>query len=172
MSPKKIFYRRQKPNPLVWGFLVVFFILLLDQTTKLLALDFFSLSPSAVQVTDFLNLTLLFNRGVSFGMLGNIGPKAPLILSIITGAIVTCLSIWAWRSENTWEIYSIAPIIGGALGNLCDRIFRGAVTDFLDFHVSSYHWPAFNLADAAISIGAGMLIAHSFRSKKESKQEE
>lgn len=146
------------------------FVLLLDQTTKTMMLDFLSSSSTALPVTGFLNLTLWFNQGVSFGLFNNIGPQGPVILSVATGAIVACLGLLAWRSNDAWEIYALAPVIGGALGNLSDRIFRGAVTDFLDFHVSSYHWPAFNFADAAISIGAGMLIVQSVRVAKKSNR--
>jgi signal peptidase II len=79
-------------------------------------------------------------------------------LAVLGLAVVTLLSVWLWRTRTRLSGAAIGLIIGGALGNIADRIRWGAVTDFLDFHVGQYHWPAFNVADVAIVSGVGLLL--------------
>lgn len=169
MSKRKLFYKRPQSARLIIGSLIVFLVLFLDQVTKSLVLDFFNGPSNSLPLTSFFSLTLGFNPGVSFGMLSNMGPHGPQILSAVTGAIIAGLCFWAWRSKSLGETCAFALIIGGALGNLYDRVLNGVVTDFLDFHFSTYHWPAFNLADTAIFVGAGLLVILSFRSTKDSE---
>jgi len=76
----------------------------------------------------------------------------------LAAVIVAGLSVWLWKSGNRWSGAATGLVIGGAIGNVVDRLQYGAVVDFLDFHVAGYHWPAFNVADSAICVGAGMLI--------------
>lgn len=112
-----------------------------------------------LELLPFFDLTLSFNRGVSFGLFGTASSAWPVIF--ITAAITVALAFWFWRTTRSGEQLALALIVGGALGNLIDRVHRGAVTDFLDFHAAGWHWPAFNLADAAIVCGAVLLLWHS-----------
>ncbi|VVT35411.1 signal peptidase II [Hoeflea sp. EC-HK425] len=131
---------------------------LLDQATKWLVLNHVMNPPQVIPVTDFFNLVLGFNTGVSFGLFG----EAPAwILMAFTLAIVAGLLGWIKRTDNRLTAAALGLIVGGALGNLLDRLRQGAVTDFLDFYIGSYHWPAFNLADVAIVCGAGLLLIES-----------
>lgn len=139
-------------------------VLLFDQVTKSFMIELLMNPPRVIPVTPFFNLALGFNRGVSFGLLNNLGPWGPIVLSSLAVVIVGVLIVWLWKTERAIDGAAISLIIGGALGNLLDRIRVGAVTDFLDFFVGVYHWPAFNLADTGIFIGASLLIIQSFRS--------
>lgn len=146
------------------GLLISFLILALDQISKSFMLEFLTNPPRIVPVTTFFNLALGFNRGVSFGFLGDLGSWGPMILSLLALGIVAFLLVWLWSAENAWDGVAISLVIGGALGNVLDRLRSGAVTDFLDFYVGPYHWPAFNLADTGIFIGATILVFRSFHS--------
>ena len=139
---------------------------LLDQATKWLVLNHVMNPPQVIPVTDFFNLVLGFNTGVSFGLFG----QAPAwILMVFTFAIVAGLLGWIKRTDNRLTAAALGLIVGGALGNLLDRLRQGAVTDFLDFYIGSYHWPAFNLADVAIVCGAGLLLLESIFARDEGK---
>jgi signal peptidase II len=95
---------------------------------------------------------------VSFGMLDALGAVAPWLLSGLALAVVIGLLFWLRRSENAMMAIGLGLVIGGALGNVIDRLRYGAVVDFLDFHLAGWHWPAFNLADAGICVGAGLIV--------------
>ena len=139
---------------------------LLDQATKWLVLNHVMNPPQVIPVTDFFNLVLGFNTGVSFGLFG----EAPAwILMAFTLAIVAELLGWIKRTDNRLAAAALGLIVGGALGNLLDRLRQGAVTDFLDFYIGSYHWPAFNLADVAIVCGAGLLLIESVIARDDTK---
>lgn len=117
------------------------------------------MSPSRViPVTPFFNLVLGHNRGVSFGLLSSDNFYVPYALSAFALVIVIVLFIALWRSNNILHTCGFAAIIGGALSNVVDRLYDGAVTDFLDFFIGQYHWPAFNFADAAIFCGVVLLF--------------
>lgn len=133
-------------------------LLVLDQLTKAIVLASPALAEGAVRVTGFFNLVLVWNRGVSFGMLGDAGRDLSVPLSILALVVVVVLLIWLWRTSELWTALAIGLVIGGALGNVIDRWRFGAVVDFLDFHVGGWHWPAFNLADSGIVIGAAILL--------------
>ena len=134
--------------------------LALDQGTKALALGTPAL-VDGVELLPILNLVLVRNHGVSFGMLSGVVPWWALIL--LSLAIVAALAVWLWRSQGQAVSVALGLIIGGALGNVFDRARFQAVTDFLDFHVAAYHWPAFNLADVAVVCGAALLMLDGFR---------
>jgi signal peptidase II len=130
----------------------------LDQLTKWAALYVLDLPDRPIVVTPFLNLVMVWNRGVSFGMLNSAGALAPWLLSGLALAVVIALLVWLGRTEHWLNAIGLGLVIGGALGNVVDRLRYGAVVDFLDFHAAGYHWPAFNVADAAICIGAGVIV--------------
>ncbi|MBP7710222.1 MAG: signal peptidase II [Rickettsiales bacterium] len=119
-----------------------------------------------IKVFDFFSLVYVWNRGVSFGMFNQL-ENSHLILSLVQGSIAAVLIGWLYLNEKPHFSYALGFIIGGALGNVVDRIKNGAVADFLDFHIASYHWPAFNLADSFVFIGVMILIFDDlFFSKK------
>ena len=103
-------------------------------------------------------VTLARNRGVSFGMLRLEGPWGPWLLSAAALAVVVWLFLWQRRARERWIAASVGLIAGGALGNVVDRLIRHAVVDFIDAYVGPYHWPAFNLADSAITLGVVLLL--------------
>lgn len=112
-----------------------------------------------------LNLTLGFNHGMAFGMLNNPETSRWLVI-VLTGAITIALLVWMAREKSRLGCIALGFIVGGALGNLIDRIRHGRVTDFLDVYVGSYHWPTFNMADVAIFCGVACLLWRSYRSSK------
>ena len=148
-------------NSRVLGGLCAIAALGLDQGTKALALNAPALERG-VEILPFLNLVRVLNDGVSFGMLSGVVPWWGLIA--LAGVIVAWLLIWLWRAPDRLTAAALGLIIGGALGNILDRVRYQAVPDFLDFHYGSYHWPSFNLADVTIFCGAALLFWESFRS--------
>jgi len=134
----------------------------LDQLTKWWIVTEVMRPPQVIEVTPFFNLVLGYNRGVSFGMFNMHGDTGRWLLAGLAATITIALIVWMWRAENPWIAGALGLIIGGAVGNLWDRVFVGAVVDFLDFHAAGYHWPAFNIADSAIFCGAAILIWDSF----------
>jgi signal peptidase II len=136
-------------------------VFVLDQASKWLILDLFSASPRVIEVLPFFNLVLAWNRGISFGMFGGLGDWGPWILVGLALVICVVLVLWLAKAENRITAASLGLIIGGAAGNVVDRVRFQAVVDFLDVHAFGYHWPAFNVADSAICIGAVILILDS-----------
>ncbi|HKU99467.1 MAG TPA: signal peptidase II [Vineibacter sp.] len=112
-------------------------------------------------IPGLFDLVTVWNRGVSFGMLGGDGALPPWVLSAVAVAISIALFLWLQRITLRWTAMAIGLVIGGAVGNVIDRALWGAVFDFADFHVSGWHWPAFNVADAAIVLGVAALLVES-----------
>ena len=137
----------------------------LDQLTKWWILTGVMTPPQNIPVTGFFNLVLVYNRGVSFGFLGGAPSWATAALIIFALLLSVALCIWMWRAENLLLGTALGFVVGGAIGNVIDRFLHGAVVDFLDFHVAGYHWPAFNVADSAITIGVVILIIDSLKSR-------
>ncbi len=149
----------KKINKIVAVFLVVA-TFALDQWSKAEVLGNPLLSGyTTIEITSFFNLVLVFNRGVSFGMFA--GYNQPLLLIIFALIIISVLLVWLWRSKSVMVTTGIGLVVGGAAGNVVDRIRYGAVVDFLDFHLGELHWPAFNLADSFVFIGVVVLCVHS-----------
>jgi signal peptidase II len=140
------------------GLTVAVLLMGLDQLTKWVALDVLDLAAQPIMVTPFFNLVMVWNRGVSFGMLNSVGELAPWLLSGFSLGVVIGLLFWLRRSEHPLMAIGLGLVIGGAIGNVVDRLRYGAVVDFLDFHLAGYHWPAFNMADAGICVGAGLIL--------------
>jgi signal peptidase II len=139
------------------GAVLALAVLMLDQATKWLALQ--GLDPfSPVAVTPFFNLVLVWNRGVSFGMFAGSGAW---LLTLMAAGIGAFLIVWLYREPRGVTRAALWLILAGAVGNVIDRVRFGAVVDFLDFHAFGYHWPAFNVADSAIVIGAGLILLDS-----------
>ena len=123
--------------------------------------------PRIIPVTSFFDLVLVHNRGASFGIFSDAPGWASVALIVFAILISIALAIWMWRVNETLLAVALALVIGGAVGNVIDRIRFGAVVDFLDFHVAGWHWPAFNIADSAITIGVILLILDSLKSRPE-----
>ena len=125
-------------------------------------------SPVFIELTPFFNLVMTWNRGVSFGIFNNGGPWNALALSALSIVIVVGLLVWLSKAQGRLISLALGAIIGGALGNVIDRVRWGAVADFLDVHAFGWHWPAFNLADSAITVGAILLVLDSLFSRQNS----
>lgn len=138
---------------------------LADRATKEMVLGAFR-AGEAREVTGFFNLVLTFNRGAAFSLLSD-APGWQRELFVAIAVVATVVIVWLLARHGNDKLFSLALalILGGALGNLWDRIVLGHVIDFLDFHAAGHHWPAFNLADSAITVGAALLIWDGFRSK-------
>jgi signal peptidase II len=118
-------------------------------------------TPVRIALTPFFDLVMAWNRGVSFGIFNSGGVWNVVVLSGLSLVIVAALLGWM-RKAASWQLQvALGAIVGGALGNVVDRIRFGAVADFLDVHYAGYHWPAFNLADSAITVGAVVLVLDS-----------
>ena len=144
-------------------------VLGLDQGTKWWILEIVMQPPRVIPLTSFFNLVLGWNRGVSFGLFNSDSALNLWLLPFVALAIVVALLIWLSRVDGLLLGYAIGMVIGGAIGNVVDRLFRDqrAVADFLDLHLAGYHWPAFNLADTGITVGAAILIIDSLFMKPE-----
>ncbi len=140
------------------GLLIAVLIIIADQATKWIALAGIDFAANPIKVTSFFDLVLVWNRGVSFGMFNDAGAYGPMILSGLAIAVVIGLLWWLRQAETWLAVLALGLVIGGAIGNVIDRFRFGAVVDFLYFHVGDFHWPAFNVADTAICIGAGFLL--------------
>ncbi len=140
-------------------FAIVVFIA--DQLAKYLIISQFKLHE-AIKVVPFLNIVYVRNTGTAFGMFQRVGNWIFILFSIVAIVFIVFLML---KGKN--DLFSFALFLGGALGNLYDRIFRGYVVDFIDVHWEKHHWPAFNIADSALTIGIMLLIAATFFHKKE-----
>jgi signal peptidase II len=148
------------------GILLALFVLLGDQLSKSAVVAAAHSPNLPIVITPFFNLVLVWNRGISFGLLGSTHAWVPHALTFALSLIVLVLIGWLWRAGTLPIALAVACIIGGAIGNILDRIRHGAVTDFLDFHLGVYHWPAFNVADSAIFIGVVILLYISIYSSR------
>jgi signal peptidase II len=145
-------------------------VIALDQLTKWLASDWLSLHE-VIEVMPSVNMTLAHNYGAAFSFLAGAGGWQRWFFIGLALLVSLVLTIWLKKLKPTakLEAISIALILGGAVGNVIDRFIYGYVIDFIDVYYQSYHWPAFNIADSAICVGAVLLIIDSFRSKVEQK---
>lgn len=149
------------------GLLAGLLALLLDQAAKAWALG--ALWPpysEGVTVLPVLNLRLGFNTGVTFGMFRDSAAEAVWVLVLLKLVIVGFLAHWLWRTGLRAEALGLGLVIGGALGNILDRVRLGAVVDFIDAHYGGWHWPTFNMADVAIVGGVTLLFLSALRNPK------
>jgi signal peptidase II len=138
------------------------FLVLLDQLTKYWISTSFAYGEARA-VTGFFNLVLTHNQGAAFSFLASAGGwQRAFFIGIALVAIVVISALLARHTGEKLFCLSLALILGGAMGNVIDRMLLGYVVDFLDFHAAGWHWPAFNLADSAISVGAVLMVADSF----------
>ena len=150
------------------GLVVAVLVAFADQLSKSWVLDRFTAeAPRLLPVTPFFNLVLTWNRGMSFGLFNNDAALNALVFSVLAVLIVGALLVWLSRVRETLLSIAIGLVVGGAAGNVVDRLGRGAVVDFLDFHVAGWHWFAFNLADAAICVGVGLMVIDGLLGRRE-----
>jgi len=137
-------------------------VALCDQLSKWCLLREMSDPPQAIPVNDYFNLVLVWNRGVTFGLLNNMNHTyMSYFLVAVALLILYLLGRWLWTTTSTPVSIGLGAIMGGAIGNIIDRLRYGSVVDFLDFHYQNNHWFAFNIADAAICTGVGLLLLDS-----------
>lgn len=138
-------------------------IVLLDQLTKITMSRLLAYGQSE-PVTSFFNLVMVYNKGAAFSFLANSGGWQRWFFSALALA-VSIFIVWMLNRNASQRMFcwSLALILGGAVGNLIDRVAYGHVIDFLDFHVGGWHWPAFNVADGAITIGAALFVLDELR---------
>ena len=147
--------------PLKWGYALLLsaVIVILDQLTKYWIQQHFQLYEF-LAITPFFNLTLAHNTGAAFSFLADAGGWQRWFLAVVAAGMSVFLIVWLrqLRRGQVWQAVALALVLGGAIGNLWDRLAYGYVIDFLDFYWGAYHWPAFNVADSAITVGAIMLM--------------
>lgn len=140
------------------GLPIAALVVVLDQLTKWFARDELWEPQRAVEVTSFFNLVPVENRGISFGLLESDSGFGPWLIAGLALVIAVALVVWLARTRRRLPAVAIGLIVGGALGNVIDRARLGWVIDFIDLHAGSHHWPAFNLADAGITVGVAILL--------------
>src|SRR3989344_9013386 len=150
---------------IMWRYLwVVAAVFVLDQLTKLAATEFL-LRHGEIPLTFFLNLVLVHNTGAAFGFLSSAGGWQNIFF-IIVAAAASVFILWMISrldSKDRLLVVALMLVLGGALGNLTDRLIHGYVIDFIDVYYATWHWPAFNVADSAITIGAVILLLDALR---------
>lgn len=144
-------------------------ILVIDQITKLAVYNTMQPWTGKPIIPGFFNLVHVLNKGAAWGFLDDesINWQRPMFIAIGLAAV----AVIAWmlrtiRDKDKWMITGLGMIAGGAVGNAIDRIWLGSVIDFLDFYIGGYHWPAFNVADSALTVGAGCIIISMLFNKK------
>jgi signal peptidase II len=145
-------------RPAALGLVLAVLTVALDRLTKAWALDALFDPPARIVLLDVLNLVPVWNRGVSFGLLSNDSAWGPWLLGGFALAVAVALLVWLLRADSRVLGAGLGLVIGGAVGNAIDRALYGAVVDFIDAHWDDLHWPAFNIADAAITLGVALLL--------------
>lgn len=146
---------------MILGLICAVSVIVLDQFSKYAVLNWWLGEFSVIPKGNFFNLVRAWNTGVSFSMFNDYGRIGAYVLSFAALVIVLMLLYWLKSEKNRLLQTAIGLIIGGALGNVIDRLRFGAVFDFLDFHLKDVHWPAFNVADSCICIGAAVIVLQS-----------
>jgi len=153
--------------PFLPGIALTVGVVAADQLAKWWILASVMNPPQPIALTPFFNIVLVMNRGASFGIFGGAPGWVSWALVAFAVLIAAALLIWMRNARGGLLVSALALVAGGALGNVIDRLRFGAVVDFLDFHVGAWHWPAFNVADAAITVGVLLLILDSLKSDRE-----
>jgi len=152
-----------------YGFVLAFLIFLADQATKWVVIYPLQLEfRQVIEVTSFFDLRWVENYGVSMGMLTASSETGRWLLVGMTSAIALFVAVWLWREKRRDDAWGLALVLGGALGNIVDRIRFGHVVDFLDLHIGEWRpFLVFNVADAAITIGVLLLLVRALLTRKE-----
>ena len=148
-----------------FGLAIALSVVAFDQVTKMWVLESFFSPPRVIEVFSWFNLVPVWNTGISFGMLADYSDWMPGIISGLTIIISLVLLAWLFVVVSVSIKLALSLILGGAVGNIIDRIRFGAVIDFVDIHFFDFHWPAFNIADSAITIGVALFLLDNFLKK-------
>ncbi|MGV6858174.1 MAG: signal peptidase II [bacterium] len=150
-------------------------VVVLDQASKYSAHHLLELHQPVPVITGFFNLFLAYNEGAAFSFLSDAGGWQRWFFTALAASVSVILVIWLHRLKQDEKItaWALALILGGAVGNLIDRVLLGHVIDFIQWHYKDHYWPAFNIADSAITLGAVLLISNAlFTSERKHKEEE
>ena len=153
-------------TPLLWMAFALL-VVVLDQFFKIVIVRTFTYGESR-PVTGFFNLVLVYNKGAAFSFLADAGGWQRWFFTGL-GLVVGAFIVWLLYRHTGQRMFcfAVSLILGGAVGNVIDRVMLGAVVDFLDLHAAGYHWPAFNVADSAIVVGSGLLLISLLRPKQQ-----
>ena len=162
-------YKRSKieMKKSIYFLILMLIIILLDQFSKMKILSYMLIHSKELVILPFVNFTLVFNSGVAFGIFRDFGQLVPHIFSFI--GVVFGLGLISWAIFNKKHYLAMTLISAGALGNAIDRIRLGVVIDFIDVYWKNLHWPAFNIADISICIGACIFLYNEFNEGKKRK---
>lgn len=149
-------------RPFILGGFLLVFVACFDQASKYWILDFFAAGHEPITVTFFWKIVLAFNRGVSFSLFSQETQTGVYLLTATTLVIASSLFFWLIKSRTFLLSAGLGLIVGGAIGNIIDRLRLGAVVDFLYFHWQEYSFPAFNIADCGITVGVILILLDSF----------
>jgi lipoprotein signal peptidase len=153
-----------RPARIALGLGMGVLVLGLDQASKYWILDILRLPElGSVALLPFFSLTMVWNRGITFGLFGAESAAGGAVLALIALAVVAALAVWLWRADRALVAASLGAVAGGAVGNVIDRARFGAVVDFLHAHAFGWSWYVFNLADAAIVCGVAALVLDGMR---------
>jgi len=144
-------------------------VIVVDQITKIYIDTAFLLHESLPMIPDLFSITYIRNPGAAFGLFaGQSSLFRTLFFSGVSVVALSFLGIMVYQvpKDDHWQTVSLSLLLGGALGNIIDRVRIGEVIDFLDFYIGTYHWPAFNVADSAITVGVTLLMLHLYWDKK------
>ena len=158
MAKGRSTFSNKNSNHFLWWLSIAALVIIFDQATKLITLNQIAEHGSR-KITSFLNWVLVYNPGAAFSFLAD-GHGWQKWFFIGIGTIAVIVMLWLLKRHSTQGIFcfSIALILGGAIGNLVDRFVHGAVVDFIDIYYQQFHWPAFNVADSSITLGTFLLI--------------
>ena len=144
---------------IIYVLLIVATVIALDQITKYMIITSFNAYDS-IEIFPFLNIVSVRNTGAAFGMFRGLGSSFFIVISIAAIIFIGTLIM-----RNVYNVIGLSLILGGAVGNLIDRLIYGKVVDFIDFSVGNFHWPAFNVADSSLTIGIGIILITSLLKK-------
>ncbi|QTA88619.1 signal peptidase II [Desulfonema magnum] len=158
-----IFEKKYIKLAVIAGLIIIF-----DQITKAVILNTLAIYESVTVISGFFDITHIHNPGGAFGFFADHNPMLRKILFLFVSSFAACVVLYFYnKTPKTHPLLAtgFALIFGGAVGNLIDRIRFGKVVDFLDFYIGNWHWPAFNVADSAISVGVAVFVIHIFLNK-------
>jgi len=151
------------------GFAIALIVLAIDQGYKWWMLNIYDIgSRGVVKITPFFDITLIWNRGISYGLFQQNSDTGRYVLIGVISVIMIVLVVWLLRTRGYLIAIAMGLILGGAMGNVIDRIVYGAVADFFSFHFLGYYWYVFNLADVWVVAGAALLLYDSFQNDGQS----
>ncbi|CAK7193385.1 Lipoprotein signal peptidase [Commensalibacter sp. Nvir] len=141
------------------GLMISLIVLFLDQLSKYWIINIIQLpEKGTIAIMPTLNFTMVWNKAITFGLFSQLGNVAPILFTLLALCIVFFLFLWLVRTKKWWITLALGAIIGGAIGNVMDRIRLGAVIDFIHFHIGQWSWYVFNVADSAIVCGVAILL--------------